>query len=189
MAKRSGTRDPYNNLFRDLFFVGVSVFVSVWIVRLGVLQNVVNVMDEAKLLATFIAGFFFTSAFTISPAAIVLASLGTHTPHLQLAFWGACGALVGDLTIFFFVRDRFSEDIKEVLKITKARKISHFFKKGFFRWLSPLLGAIIIASPLPDEIGIGMMGLSKTRMALLIPISFVMNFIGVLLVVSAISGF
>ena len=182
-------RTVYNNLFRDLFFVGVSIFVSVWIVRLGVLQNVVSVMSEARLLASFVTGFFFTSAFTIAPAAIVFIGLGTHTPHLLLAFWGACGALVGDLTIFFFVRDRFTEDILDVLKITKSKKLTHFFKKGFFRWLSPLIGAIIIASPLPDEIGITMMGLSKTRLALLIPISFVMNFIGILLVVSAVQLF
>ena len=97
--------------------------------------------------------------------------------------------MVGDLTIFFLVRDRFAEDIVEVLKISKSKKIIHFFKKGFFRWLSPVIGAIIIASPLPDEIGITMMGLSKTKLSLLIPISFIMNFIGVLAVVSVVNGF
>lgn len=188
MTKKS-KRDPYNNLFRDLFFVGVSIFVSVWIVRLGILQNVVNVMSEVKLLAAFTAGIFFTSAFTIAPAAIVLAGLASHVPLIPFAFWGACGALVGDLTIFFFVRDHFAEDILDVMKISKARKLTHFFHKGFFRWLSPLFGAIIIASPLPDEIGITMMGLSKTRLALLIPISFTMNFIAVLLVASVVGVF
>lgn len=189
MQNKKKTRNPYNNLFRDIFFVAISIFVSVWIVRLGVLQNVTSVMSEAKLLAAFITGFFFTSAFTIAPAAVVFVGLGSSMPHLLLAFWGACGALVGDLAIFFFVRDRFAEDVLDVLKITKSRKITHFFKKGFFRWLSPLIGAIIIASPLPDEIGITMMGISKTQLSLLIPISFVMNFIGVLLVVSVTAGF
>jgi hypothetical protein len=189
MSKAKTNRAPYKNLFRDLFFIGVSVFVSVWIVRLGILQNVVNVVAETRLLAAFITGFFFTSAFTIAPAAVILAGLGQHASHFQLALWGACGALVGDLTIFFFVKDRFADDILDVLKITKARKITHFFKKGFFRWLSPLIGAIIIASPLPDEIGITMMGISKTRLTLLIPISFIMNFIGVYVVVSAFGAF
>lgn len=184
MSKRKSNKKVYDNLFRDLFFIGVSIFVSVWIVRLGILQDVVNVISEAKLLAAFIAGIFFTSAFTIAPAAIILAGLAAHTPIFPFAFWGACGALVGDLTIFIFVRDRFADDIIDILKITKAKKLTHFFHKGFFRWLSPVIGAVIIASPLPDEIGITMMGFSKTKMALLIPISFTMNFIAVLIVAS-----
>ncbi len=139
-------------------------------------------MSEARLLATFIGGFFFTSAFTIAPAAFVLAALAKTVSPFWLAFWGACGALCGDLTIFLFVKDRFAKDIVDVVKISKAKKFLHFFKKGFFRWLSPLIGAIIIASPLPDEVGITMMGLSKTRTSLLIPISFCMNFLAVLLI-------
>ena len=182
MVKRISKRKAYDTLFRDLFLVTVSVFVSIWIIRLGLLQNIVSVLAETKLLAAFISGIFFTSAFTIAPAAIVLAGLSTHVPIISFAFWGACGALVGDLTIFLLVRDRFAEDIMDVLKATKAKKISHFFHKGFFRWLSPIIGAIVIVSPLPDEVGLTMMGFAKTKLALLIPISFTMNFIAVLLV-------
>ncbi len=172
-------RSPYRSLFRDIFLVALSIFVSAWIVRIGVLDSVVAAVSEIKLLATFIGGFFFTSAFTIAPAAIVLASLAHQVSPLWLSFWGALGALCGDLVIFLFVRDRFAEDIVDVLKLAKAKKLLHFFHKGYFRWLSPVLGALIIASPLPDEIGITMMGLSKTKTSLLIPISFVMNFIAI----------
>jgi len=178
---------PYENLFRDLFFVGVSIFVSIWVVRIGVLQNVGNVASEARMLATFIAGIFFTSAFTVAPAAVVLAQLAEHTtsPYV-FAFWGACGALVGDLTLFLFVSDRFTQDVLHVMKITKARKVTHLFKKGYFRWLSPLIGAIIIASPIPDEVGIAMMGISKTKLTLLVPISFVMNYLALFLIASVV---
>ena len=178
----------YKNLFRDLFFIAVSIFISLWIVRLGVLHNITSVMSELMFIATFITGFFFTLAFTIVPATIVLAEFAHHISHLQLAFWGACGALVGDLTIFFFVSDRFTQDILDVIKISKAKKLTHFFKKGYFRWLSPLIGALIIASPLPDEIGITMMGVSKTRLSLIVPISFCMNFIALYALASLVSA-
>ena len=187
-SKSIFAKGPYKNLFRDLFFVGVSVFISLWVVRLGILENVVSVVSEIKLLAAFVTGFFFTSAFTIAPAAIIFAGLAHEVSHFQLAFWGACGAMVGDLTIFYFVRDRFAQDIIDVLKIAKAKKLTHFFHKGFFRWLSPLIGAIIIASPLPDEIGITMMGFSKTKVALLVPICFVMNFIAIYFLASVLVG-
>ena len=44
-----------------------------------------------------------------------------------------------------------------------------------------MLGAAIIASPLPDEIGLSLMGMSKTRVAVLIPVSFAMNALGICL--------
>ena len=46
----------------------------------------------------------------------------------------------------------------------------------------PLTGAIIIASPLPDELGLAMMGLSRVPIAAFIPISYTMNFLGILLI-------
>jgi hypothetical protein len=49
------------------------------------------------------------------------------------------------------------------------------------KWISPILGALIIASPLPDEFGLALLGLSRTRISILIPVSFIMNFLGVYL--------
>ncbi len=46
----------------------------------------------------------------------------------------------------------------------------------------PMLDALIIASPLPDEFGVSLLGLSKVRVAVLLPIAFVMNFLGILAV-------
>lgn len=174
--------DVYKNLRRDLLLILASIVVAIFLVRVGVLTNLFAVTEEAKIIGSFISGIFFTSAFTIAPASISLAEIAKTTSPFVVAFWGAIGAVIGDMIIFLFVRDRFAEDIMEVLKISKARKILHFFRKGFFRWLSPLLGAIIIASPLPDELGITLLGISKVRSVNLAIISFVMNFIGVLLV-------
>jgi hypothetical protein len=46
-----------------------------------------------------------------------------------------------------------------------------------------VLGAFIIASPLPDELGLTLMGMSKVRLAVLVPVSFVMNAVGIYLLV------
>ena len=175
--------DPYVNLERDLSLIAVSVLIAILFVRLGVLHNLFSIKEEAKILGSFISGVFFTSAFTIAPASISLAEIAKTTSPFVVAFWGALGSILGDMVIFLFVRDRFSEDIIEVLKISKAKKILHFFKKGFFRWLSPLLGALIIASPLPDELGIALLGVAHIRVATLAMISFIMSFLGILLLV------
>lgn len=181
-------KNPYSNLERDMFIIIVSVFFAIGIVRFGVIQDIVSSIDELKIIGSFIAGFFFTSAFTIAPAAIALSEISQTTSPLLVAFWGALGSLVGDLVIFLFIRDHFADDIMEALHTFKnEKKIIHFFKRGFFRWLSPLLAALIIASPLPDEFAIALMGISKVRMSLFIPICFIMSFLGIL-VIALISG-
>jgi uncharacterized membrane protein YdjX (TVP38/TMEM64 family) len=48
-----------------------------------------------------------------------------------------------------------------------------------------VLGAIIIASPLPDEMGVGLMGISKLKTSQFILLSFVLNAIGIFIVVTA----
>ena len=50
------------------------------------------------------------------------------------------------------------------------------------RWLIPFIGALIVASPLPDELGLTMMGLSKMKTSLFIPLSFLLNFFGIMTV-------
>ncbi|OGG78335.1 hypothetical protein A3A36_01445 [Candidatus Kaiserbacteria bacterium RIFCSPLOWO2_01_FULL_52_12b] len=54
------------------------------------------------------------------------------------------------------------------------------FRPRLFKWLIPFVGALIIASPLPDEAGLAMMGLSKMKTSVFIPISFALNFLGIL---------
>ncbi|HEY4478659.1 MAG TPA: hypothetical protein VI775_02350, partial [Candidatus Paceibacterota bacterium] len=54
---------------------------------------------------------------------------------------------------------------------------------GFLKWLSPLIGAFIIASPLPDELGVALLGMSKIRIAVLIPLSFTMNILGIYILI------
>ena len=56
------------------------------------------------------------------------------------------------------------------------------FKFKFFRWLTWLIGGLIIASPLPDELGISLLGFSKAKTSLFIVLSFVFNFLGILFI-------
>ena len=50
---------------------------------------------------------------------------------------------------------------------------------GLFRFMTPLLGVLIIASPLPDEIGLALLGFSRAKTFQILPIAFIMNFIGI----------
>ena len=71
----------------------------------------------------------------------------------------------------------------ELIKYQGAgKRIKVLFKLKFFRWLTFLVGGLIIASPFPDELGISLLGFSKMRTSWFIPLSFAFNFVGILLV-------
>jgi hypothetical protein len=171
------------HFLKDLFIIIISVFVAILMINIGFVDWMLAVF-QSPLLASFVAGIFFTSLLTISPASIVLAELGSRAAPLEIAFFGALGAMVGDMMLFYFVKDKISADISELIK----KGIRHYhldeLHSRYVRWILPTIGAFIIASPLPDELGIMLMGAAKIKPRYIIPVSFVMNFIGVLLVLA-----
>ena len=169
------------NLWRDLVIIVFGVVVTLLLVKMGALGQFLTAAQERAYIGSFIAGIFCTSVFTIAPAAIALAFIAHNGAHpLTIAVWGGMGAMLGDLLLFLFIRDVFSEDVES---LSFVRRWKHAITRphlGFLRWLLPVIGAIIIASPLPDEIGLALLGFSKTKTPVLLPIAFAMNFLGIL---------
>jgi hypothetical protein len=99
------------------------------------------------------------------------------------ALLGSLGAVCGDLFIFYFIRDRLSGHLTELISERgMPKRLKRLFKMRMFRWFTFLLGGIIIASPLPDELGIGLLGFSKMKLSWFVPISFIFNFFGILFI-------
>jgi hypothetical protein len=167
---------------RDLLLILISVISAIVIGHSNLLNWLLVGHYNISSLNSFVCGFFFTSLFTTPISIIALAHIAPTTNIYSMALYGACGAMVGDLVLFIFIKDKLAEDISYVLRAPYYKKFIAIFRHRIFRWLTPLVGAIVIASPLPDEVGIAIMGLSKMRTRLLIPISFAMNFIGILLI-------
>ncbi|MFA6490878.1 MAG: hypothetical protein WCT43_03295, partial [Candidatus Magasanikbacteria bacterium] len=135
--------------------------------------------DEFRIISTFLAGLFFTSVATLAPAGVALAEISKVSSIFWTAFFGALGSVLGDLIIFKFVRDRVSEDLEYLLKQLPPHRFKTILHERMFRWVLPLLGAIVIASPLPDELGITLLGMSKMKTRYFILVSFIFNFIGI----------
>ncbi|MBS3107633.1 hypothetical protein J4468_01840 [Candidatus Woesearchaeota archaeon] len=131
----------------------------------------------------FLLGIFFTYGFTAAPATAILLIISGQYNLLLAGFISGFGALVGDLIIFKFIRFSFSDEIERLSK-EKAiyridKKIPHLLK----RYLIPVLAGFIIASPLPDEIGVSLFAIShsiSTRLFVLL--SFTLNTAGILVV-------
>ena len=170
------------NLKEDLVAIVASVALAWFLISSGALATLLAATDAGKIFESFVVGIFFTSAFTLAPAGILLAELSQTVSPWVIALFGALGAMCGDLILFLFIRDRLAEDIKALFPKSAVRRFLNSFHLGFWKWLSPMLGALIIASPLPDEFGVSLLGLSRVRIVVLLPVAFVMNFLGILVV-------
>jgi uncharacterized membrane protein YdjX (TVP38/TMEM64 family) len=93
------------------------------------------------------------------------------------------GALVGDLVIFKFIKHSFADEIE---KFSKEKSFKYLKKKipgKLKKYLIVVLGGFIIASPLPDEIGVSLLAATSsisTRTFSII--SYMMNTAGILII-------
>ena len=172
-----------NNLVRDFGIIIISILIAVILVKTDVFGKVLTSTKELEILSSFVAGMFFTSIFTTAPAIVTLGEIANANSILLTAFFGGLGAIVGDLIIFRFVKDRLSVHLAEVIGHRGlGRRFKILLKMKYFRWFTFLVGGLIIASPFPDELGISILGFSRLRMSWFIPISFTFNFTGILLI-------
>ncbi len=169
-------------LARDFWLVIISIGVALYLAEQNIVPGLIALAHSGEYLASFVAGMFFTSLFTIAPAGVALAELSLRASPFLVALFGATGAVVGDLILFTFVRGTLASDLNALLGRVWTHRLSHAVRSPLMRWVMPILGALVIASPLPDELGVTMLGLSHLRLAIFIPISFVMNFLGIILV-------
>lgn len=170
-------------LMQDIAIISFSIFVAIFLVKTNVLSEVLLTTQKLHSIGSFIAGMFFTSVFTTAPAIATLGHIARESSILNNALFGAMGAVLGDIVIFQFIKDKLSEHVLEVVGHNSLWKRTHtLYKLKYFRWLTFLIGGLLIASPLPDELGIGLLGFSKMKIRQFIPLSLFFNFIGILLI-------
>ena len=176
-------KSTHGYLVQDFMIIIMSIFLAVVLVQTNILEHLLSTTKEYGLLGSFVAGLFFTSIFTTAPSVVALGELSQMQSIIQVAFVGAAGAMLGDLLIFQFIRDKLSEHLMDLMKDELSgakRKFRHHLK--FFRWFTFFIGGLIIASPLPDELGVGLLGLSKMNTVWFAPLSFLFNFIGIIMI-------
>ena len=137
------------------------------------------------MVGILIAGFFYTSALTIAPATVALAELSAHSSPWLVALLGAAAASLGDLILMIAVR-REEADAEEILRhyhLSRVRKFSHLPP---VRFALGVAGFLVIASPLPDELGLALMGASGVRPSVFIGLSYLANFVGIFILSSVV---
>ena len=143
-------------------------------------------LNSFSYLGCFIAGIFFTFGFS-TPFSIGFFAVANPDDIYLAAIIGGFGALIADLLIFKIIRFTFMDEFRRLKKTKPIKGINHILSTRLLlkikRYLLYAFAGIIIASPLPDELGVSMLaGLTKIRIHTLAIISFIMNSLGILII-------
>ena len=169
---------------RNTFLLVASIIILFYFADSSFVKNVIHGIGNLGLFGVFIAGMFFVSTFTVAPASLVLFYFAKELNIFEVVIFAGLGAMLGDYIIFRFLKDRVFEELKPIFMRLGGPYISKLFATPYFAWFAPVIGAIIIASPFPDEIGIGLLGITKFKNWKFLILSFVLNSLGIFFIIT-----
>lgn len=171
-----------NLIFKTIIFI-LSLIFAWYLIRNGILDNLVLKVLPIKFAAEFLAGMFYSSFLTAPISLAMIIVLSQNNNPITLAILAGLGAATADLLIVKFFRKKIAKEVNLVSHELHLQKASAFLKKLKMEFVIPLIGAMIIASPLPDELGLLMLGVSKLKYYEIAILTFVLNTAGILLIV------
>lgn len=164
-------------LVRDGLIIGVSLILALALAHSrGVPLALQHVRDLAWW-GSLVAGVLYSSIFTVAPATVMLGGLARQAPLWEVAIFGGLGAMLGDLVVFRLAQSAISHRLARLHQARRRRRERPMASR--LRWPLIITGAVIIASPLPDEIGLALMGLSHLPKRWFLPLALGLNAVGI----------
>jgi hypothetical protein len=176
--------------YKNILLFVLSLILLFLVAGMPEFDSFIKHLGTLGYLGAFVTGIFFVSTFTVAPAIVVLFHLANVLQPYEVALLAGAGAMIGDLIIFRYVRDEVFYEVKPLLaklhltKRPKKSRIGLLMRSPYFAWLLPVVGAIIIASPFPDEVGVSMLGASRIKQWQMLLLTFALNAVGIFVVVS-----
>ncbi|HLP79052.1 MAG TPA: hypothetical protein VK158_00295 [Acidobacteriota bacterium] len=142
--------------------------------------HIATFFDSLGYFGFAILGIFFAYGFTAAPATAIFMHLAPDYNIFLAAALGGVGAYAGDLMIFLFIRHSFKDEVR---RLQQEQIVKSFRMKIPSKARQVLLAAFagfVIASPLPDELGVAMLA-SSSRISkrLFAAISYSFNTVGI----------
>lgn len=171
--------------YRNITLFVLSLIFAFGISRYEPLHAFLLNLGDLGYIGAFIAGILYISTFTVATGAVILLILAETLSPIEIGIIAGLGAVVGDFTIFRFIKDNLVAEVTPIYNRLGGSHVTKTLHTKYFSWTLPVIGAIIIASPFPDEIGVSLMGISKMKTYQFLLVSFILNAIGIFLIVSA----
>jgi len=177
----------YKNFkYKNISLLIFSILFAIFLWRLDVFHEILLGLGTFGYVGAFLAGILFVWIFSMPTALLILLTLsqsGELSP-LEIGIIAGLGAVVGDLIIFRFVRGGLSTEIKDLYSAFGGTHLSTIFNSRYFHWTLPFIGAIVLATPLPDEVGVSLLGISSMKTYQFILLSFLLNSLGIYAVIA-----
>lgn len=173
------------NKFGNTVIFLLILFLAIMLEIAGVFGYVSKFLAGFGYFGGVAAGFFMVSVFTTAPALFVLYELTVYLPLWQVSLAAGLGAMLGDYLILKIFKDRLWNEWRPWLRSFFGPRLTKIAQSRHFKWLLPVLGAVIIASPFPDEIGISLLGLSHIKRWQFLVLTFLLNSLGIFLILES----
>jgi hypothetical protein len=161
--------------------IGLAVFIL--LLNTSFMTTAFDLVGALGYFGVFLTGILFVSLFTAVPAFLLLLSFGELNP-IAVALIAGLGSMIGDYLILKYAEEKVAYELKPIaFRFGIPQTIGYLQGKKSTLGLVRLLGAVIIASPLPDEIGIGLLGMGRLNRVNFLAICYVLNAAGILLIV------
>lgn len=172
-------------ILRDILIICFSILIAVYIQASFLSDLLVRFFSSFYFIpSAFIMGFLFSVTFTtaISSSVFILLSQATHNP-LLVAVIGGLGSIAANAIVYKFFKEEIIDDIKFIEK-KYARNIAYkILHSKVVIGLTPYLGALLLASPLPDELGILILAGTKFKYSHFLLLSFLLHTGGIFMII------
>lgn len=141
-------------------------------------------LNQLGYFGGLVAGMLSASLITAAPALVLVVELAQHLDPLTLALIVGLGSAIGDMILLLFFEERIFQELAPLgRKFGVARFVKRARKRR--RMSTPLLltGAFVIMTPLPDEVGLGLLGISRFPKVFIFIICLALNTLGNSLVI------
>lgn len=176
-----------NYKYKGLTFIAISILLTIFLSKNNSLNQTIFSVSQIPILGSFIAGVLYVSASTAPFGVFLLLALSKNLSAIEISIIAGLGGVAADFFLFRFFRSNILSEITSIYNKLGGSRLTKLMRHRFLRWSLPVIGAIIIASPFPDEIGIALMGISKIKTYQFVLLSLFLDISGVFLLVSAFS--
>ncbi len=160
-----------------------AIVAAYFVFQISLVANFIASFGVLMYASVFLGGLLYSAGFT-APIATGFFLVLQPSSLFTTALIGGIGALVADIGIFSFIRFSFMDEFK---RLENSSFIHHVIlgirsivPKRLRIFLVYLFVGFIIASPLPDEIGVALLaGFTKIHPYAFMAVSYVGNFLGI----------
>lgn len=164
----------------------VSILIAIILAQNQPFKNWLLHLGSFEYIGALFAGMLFVSSFTVAISVVIFGIMAQNINPMAIGLIGGVGAVMGDYLVFKLIRSHLEQELAMLFGKEGTSYVRTVLRSKYIAWTLPIIGVFIIASPLPDELGVSLLGISKMSEARFILISYLSNAVGILMIASVV---